>query len=85
MICIISRIWKYLIIACTGQITLCVENVENTCHSISICREIKITKYEISPFYYIRRNDLDGENFRSNVSISKICLIYLLIYFFFTE
>lgn len=85
MIRIISRIWKYLIIVCTDQITLCVENVENTCHSISICREVKITKYEISPFYYIRRNDLDGENFRSNVSISKICLIYLLIYSFFTE
>lgn len=85
MIRIISRIWKYLIIVCTDQITLCVENVENTCHSISICREVKITRYEISPFYYIRRNDLDGENFRSNVSISKICLIYLLIYSFFTE
>lgn len=83
MIRIISRIWKYLIIVCTDQITLCVENVENTCHSISICREVKITRYEISPFYYIRRNDLDGENFRSNVSISKICLIYLFTYLFF--
>lgn len=83
MIRIISRIWKYLIIVCTDQITLCVENVENTCRSISICREVKITRYEISPFYYIRRNDLDGENFRSNVSISKICLIYLFTYLFF--
>lgn len=80
MIRIISRIWKYLIIACTGQIALWKMWRTPVAQFPFV---IKITRYEISPFYYIRRNDLDGENFRSNVSISKICLIYLFTYLFF--